>query len=146
METPQLFGVNVEIALRRGDSWLLIERGPNLTNAPGRLAFPGSRVEADNDCDFVLEQTARGRAAAEVGLDLSDVPLRYVRSELFRGDDGLPCVGTTFAAELPDDREPRITSPERIKALHWLSADEVKKHHRCPEWTLLSLWFAASVV
>lgn len=145
METPQVFGVNVEIALRRGDRWLLIERGRGLPNAPGMLAFPGGRVEADTNCGFILEDTARREAVEEVGLDLSDVSLRYVRSEFFVGDDGNRYIGTTFTARLPQGREPRIASPEEVEAVHWLTADEVKNHPKCPEWTLLSLSYAASL-
>ncbi|ADD44683.1 NUDIX domain-containing protein [Stackebrandtia nassauensis] len=145
METPQFFGVNVEIALRRGERWLLIERGRRLRNAPGMLAFPGGRVEAEANCGFILEDTARREAAEEVGLDLSDVSLRYVRSEFFVGDDGNRYIGATFTAELPRGREPRVAAPEEVEAVHWLTADEVKNHPKCPEWTLLSLSYAASV-
>lgn len=139
MATPQFFGVNVEVALRRGDKWLLIERGRNLVNAPGLLAFPGGRVEADSACQSVLEDTARREAAEEIGLDLSDVPLRYVRSEFFVGDDGSRYIGTTFTAELPGDREPRIASAEEVEALHWLTVAAAENHPKCPEWTIAGL-------
>lgn len=145
MPTPQFFGVNVEVALRRGDRWLFIERGRHLANAPGMLAFPGGRVEAESACQSILEDTARREAAEEIGLDLSDVPLRYARSEFFVGDDGNRYIGTTFTAELPTDREPRIASAEEVEALHWLSADEAGRHPKCPEWTTLGLAAATAV-
>lgn len=143
MQTPQFFGVNVEVALRRGEKWLFIERGRNLANAPGLLAFPGGRAEAESACQSILEDTARREAAEEIGLDLSQVPLTYVRSEFFLGDDGNRYIGTTFTAELPPGSEPVIASAEEVEALHWLTADEAAAHPKCPEWTLLSVRSAA---
>ncbi|MGH8877973.1 MAG: NUDIX domain-containing protein [Stackebrandtia sp.] len=143
---PQFFGVNVEVALCRGGTWLLIERGHSLANAPGMLAFPGGRVEADSAVDSILEITARRELAEEVGLDLDGVELRYVRSEFFVGDDGNRYIGTTFTGELPAGREPRIASAEEVEAIHWLTPEAARAHPKCPEWTAAGLAAAASTV
>lgn len=67
-----MYVVNVCVALRRRDQWLLIVRHPDLGHAGGTLAVPGGKVEATTgpSGDDVLEATAR-REIAEGSASIS---------------------------------------------------------------------------
>ncbi len=53
----------------------------------------------------VLEATARREVAEEVGLDLSQVALRYLESEFFITDGGERQITVTFTAKAPPEAE-----------------------------------------
>lgn len=146
MTSAERFVVNVEVALRRGESWLIIERGRRLGNAPGMLAFPGGKAEVVGDDQEILEATGRRELNEEVGLDLAGVPLRYATNSFFISDTGYPVIGVVFAGWLPDDAKPRIGSPEEVESVSLWTREELAAHERCPQWTLRNLDCAREVL
>ncbi|MFG3258281.1 NUDIX hydrolase [Streptomyces sp. NPDC048172] len=138
--------VNVCVALRRADRWLLIVRHPDLGHAGGTLSVPGGKVEDARPRDDVLEATARREAAEEVGVDLDGVPLRYAESTFFVSDEGTPVVNVVFAAHLPDGAEPYAAAPAEVSGLRWLTREELEAEADCPSWTVRNIRSAAAAL
>jgi 8-oxo-dGTP pyrophosphatase MutT (NUDIX family) len=134
-----VFVVNVEVFLRRGDTFLLIQRGAGLANAPGLLAGPGGKAEHDSVPADVLEETGRREVLEEIGVDLTGTKLAYVESVLFLTADGQPAINVVFCAEMPPGQQPRIASPREVADVLWSTYDQLKVHPNCPPWTLRSL-------
>lgn len=131
-----LYTVNVEVMLRRDDSWLLIVRSPNARHAAGKLAGVGGHLEIDDPSGGVLEGSACREVAEEVGLDLTDVPLSYVDSVYFVGDTGNQVLNVLFTAELPATVAPTVAAPEEVAAIAWRTLPELEADTSCPPWTL----------
>ena len=132
--------VNVEVAIVRGDRYLLIVRGAGETHAPGTLSLVGGKVEAVGAVEDVLEEALRREVAEEVGLTLA-APLRYVRSTAFVADDGELVVDVVFLARC-DGGEPVIRDPAEVAAIRWLTAPEVAADPDAPPWTRRSVELA----
>lgn len=131
--------VNVCVALKRGDRWLLIVRHPGLGHAGGTLAIVGGKLEELSPVDDVLEATVRREVAEEIGVDLTGVPLHYAESTFFVSDIGNPVVNVVFAAELPEGDEPYPAAPEEVSAVAWLTQEELEVAPDCPSWTLQNI-------
>lgn len=122
------------VLLHRDGRWLLTVRGANVDDAAGQLGLVGGHVEQSSDGRGVLEETARREAYEEVGLDLADVPLTYLESELFTTDAGVGQVTVAFLANAPGDQEPAVADPAELTAVGWWSPDEAGADDRCPAW------------
>jgi 8-oxo-dGTP pyrophosphatase MutT (NUDIX family) len=127
------YEANVCVLLHRDRRWLLAVRGPEVAYAPGQLGLIGGHVEPVAGPD-VFERTARREVLEETGVDLTGVQLRYLSSELYLGDDGQPVLTVTYVAELPTDREPRLTAPDELSALGWWSLAELADAPDCAPW------------
>ena len=127
--------VNVCVALHRADRWLLSVRGPRAAHAPGTIGLVGGHLENDPGL-AVLEATARREAREETGLDLADVVLDYLDSELFVSDTGAPVLAVTFVGEAPADQEPVLAAPDELAAVGWWSLAELEADQTCPPWTV----------
>ncbi|AUH41363.1 NUDIX domain-containing protein [Streptomyces sp. CMB-StM0423] len=144
-----MYVVNVCVALRRRDQWLLIVRHPDLGHAGGTLAVPGGKVEAaagPSDSDDVLEATARRETAEEVGVDLTGVPLHYAESTFFVSDTGNPVVNVLFAAHLPENAAPHPAAPAEVSEVLWRTQPEVEATAGCPPWTVQNIRRAAAAL
>ncbi|MFI9723962.1 NUDIX hydrolase [Streptomyces sp. NPDC052396] len=141
------YAINVDVALKRGDKWLLIVRGLNEEHAAGRLSLVGGTVDTDapGGGDVLLE-TARREVLEEIGIDLSGVPLAYAESVFFVTDTGSPVVNVVLAAELPVGAEPRIASPEEVAGLRWETLPSLEDDESCPAWTLQGVQRAAAAL
>lgn len=121
--------------LHRQDRWLLTVRSPDVDDAAGQLGLVGGHVEHPvAGGPGVLEDTARREASEEVGLDLDDVSLTYLESELFTTDAGVGQVTVSFLAAAPPDQEPVVADPAELTAVGWWTPDEAAGDDRCPEW------------
>ena len=109
-------------------------RGADVDDAAGQLGLVGGHVETAAEGRGVLEATARREAAEEVGLDLSDVELVYLESELFTTDAGAGQVTVAFVAGAPEGAEPRAADPVEVAATGWWSPEEAAADPRCPAW------------
>ena len=106
-----------------------------MDDAPGQLGLVGGHVEGPvAEGPGVLEATARREAAEEVGLELDDVDLTYVESELFTTDAGAGQVTVSFLAAAPADQEPVVADPAELTAVGWWTPGEAGADDRCPDW------------
>ena len=120
--------------LHRDGRWLLTVRGADVDDAAGQLGLVGGHVEGSAPGPGVLEQTARREAYEEVGLDLRDVALTYLESQLFTTDTGIGQVTVAFLAAAPPDQEPVVADPAELTAVGWWTPDEAGDDDRCPDW------------
>lgn len=132
MSTDPLHICNVEVALWRGDRWLLIRRGGGERHSAGQLALVGGKVEHDEAPGAVLENALRRETAEEVGLEPDGAP-HYVTSAHFTLADGTSVVNIVFCAPCPDT-EPVVQDVREVAGISWLTAPEVAASD-APEWT-----------
>jgi len=127
------YEANVCVLLRRSGRWLLTVRAPDVAYAPGMIGLVGGHVEPVVG-PGIFEATARREALEETGLDLTDVPLRYLSSELYRGPRDQPVLTVTYAGELPAGREPQLADPDELAAVGWWSVAELLTADSCSPW------------
>lgn len=128
----QLFVVNTQCAVLRGDHVLMIVRGEGVKHAPGVLAFPGGKVEIEDGPVDVLETAVRREVLEETGIIVS-AELEYVRSVAFSMNDGTPVVDVLFMGEYREG-EPRITDLDEVADIRWMTADEVLATNEIRPW------------
>ena len=119
----ELFVVNTQCAVVRGERILMIVRGPGVTHSPGVLAFPGGKVEIEDGPANILETTVRREVLEETGITVSP-DLEYVRSVSFSMNDGIPVVDVLFTGEYVGG-DPKITDPGEVAEILWMTADEI---------------------
>ncbi|MFC3477194.1 NUDIX hydrolase [Halobacterium litoreum] len=122
--------VNVDAAVVRGDEYLVIERSSEEDHAPGTLAFPGGKVEADVGADAV-EETARREVREETGVEVGVV--EYVTSGTFVADEGTDCLNVVARCEY-ESGEPEVREPEEIADAFWIGYEELLAHSDVPEY------------
>ena len=127
------YEANVCVLLRRSGRWLLTVRAAHVTYAPGMIGLVGGHVEPVVGAG-VFEATARREALEETGLDLADVPLHYLSSELYRGAAEQPVLTVTYAGELPAGPEPRLADPDELAAVGWWTVAELLTADNCSPW------------
>jgi 8-oxo-dGTP pyrophosphatase MutT (NUDIX family) len=127
------YEANVCLLLRRAGRWLLTVRAAHVAYAPGMIGLVGGHVEPVVGAG-VFETTARREAREETGLELADVPLHYLSSELYRGPEDQPVLTVTYAAELPAGVEPRLADTDELTAIGWWTLDELRAAGNCSPW------------
>ncbi len=127
------YEANVCVLLRRSGRWLLTVRAGHVAYAPGMIGLVGGHVEPVVGAE-VFEVTARREALEETGLDLTDVDLHYLSSDLYLGAQDQPVLTVTYAAELPAGPEPRLADPDELVAVGWWSPDELRRADNCAPW------------
>ncbi len=127
------YEANVCVLLRRSDRWLLTVRAPGVAYAPGLIGLVGGHVEPVVGPD-IFEATARREALEETGLDLTDVPLHYLSSELYRGAADQLVLTVTYAGELPAGPVPRLADPHELTAVGWWTVAELLRVDNCSPW------------
>ena len=130
----EVYAVTVCVLIQRGDTWLLVVRAPTVAYAPNTIGMIGGHVEVARPQAEVLEATARREVAEEVGLDLSEVGLRYLESEFFLTDAGERQITVTFTAQAPAEIEPFVNAPEELVEVGWWTFDDLEADPRCPSW------------
>jgi 8-oxo-dGTP diphosphatase len=130
----QLYTVTVCVLIRRGDTWLLVLRAPEVAYAPNMIGLIGGHVEVTEPAAGVLEATARREVAEEVALDLSEVPLTYLESEFFITPGGEQQITVTFTASAPSDNEPSVHAPAELVEVRWWTISDLEADPRCPAW------------
>ena len=127
------YEANVCVLLRRSGRWLLTVRAAHVAYAPGLIGLVGGHVEPVVGAG-VFEATARREALEETGLDLDDVPLHYLSSELYLGAQDQPVLTVTYAAELPAGPEPQLADPDELVVVGWWTPHELQGADNCPPW------------
>lgn len=130
----QLYAITVCVLIRRGDTWLLVLRAPDVGYAPNMIGLIGGHVEVTEPEAGVLEATARREVAEEVALDLSEVQLTYLESEFFITPGGERQITVTFAAPAPGGDEPHVNAPDELAEVGWWTLNDLEADPRCPPW------------
>jgi 8-oxo-dGTP diphosphatase len=130
----QVYAVTVCVLIHRGDRWLLVVRAPGVAYAPDKIGMIGGHVDVTRPLAGVLEATARREVSEEVGLDLSQVPLRYLESEFFITESGERQITVTFTAHAPPQTEPFVNAPEELTEVGWWTVNDLEADARCPAW------------
>jgi 8-oxo-dGTP diphosphatase len=130
----ELYAVTVCVLIQRGDRWLLVVRSPGVAYAPNMIGLIGGHVDVLHPLPRVLEATAQREVAEEVGLDLSEVGLRYLESEFFVTDGGERQITVTFTAQAPPDVRPYVNAPDELVEVSWWKIDDLEADPRCPSW------------
>ena len=134
MVDSEVYAVTVCVLIHRGDRWLLVVRAPGVAYAPNKIGMIGGHVEVTEPVFAVLEAAARREVAEEVGLDLSDVPLRYLESEFFITNGGERQITVTFSAPAPASDEPYVNAPDELVEVGWWTLNDLEADPRCPPW------------
>jgi 8-oxo-dGTP diphosphatase len=130
----EVYAVTVCVLIHRGDRWLLVVRAPGVAYAPNKIGMIGGHVDVTRPIADVLEATARREVAEEVGLDLSEVPLRYLESEFFITEGGERQVTVTFMAQSPPAAEPYVNAQDELAEVGWWALNDLEADPRCPSW------------
>jgi 8-oxo-dGTP diphosphatase len=130
----EVYAVTVCVLIQRGDTWLLVVRAPKVAYAPNMIGLIGGHVDVARPQADVLEATARREVAEEVGLDLSELRLRYLESEFFLTDAGERQITVTFTAQAPAEIEPYVNAPDELVEVGWWTLDDLEADPRCPSW------------
>jgi NADH pyrophosphatase NudC (nudix superfamily) len=130
----QLYTVTVCVLIRRGDTWLLVLRAPEVAYAPNMIGLIGGHVEVTEPEAGVLEATARREVAEELALDLSEIPLTYLESEFFITPGGEQQITVTFIASALSDNEPSVNAPAELVEVRWWTISDLEADPRCPAW------------
>jgi 8-oxo-dGTP diphosphatase len=137
LEDAQAVIVNVEVALYRGDQWLLIRRAEGEEHAGGLLSLVGGKAEVAGPTADILEATVIREAAEEIGATPVG-PFRYANSTVFAMPDGTPVINVVLVAS--DIRgEPRPASRSEVSEILWLTAEEIEASDDIPPWTKASV-------
>jgi 8-oxo-dGTP pyrophosphatase MutT (NUDIX family) len=130
----EVYAVTVCVMIQRGDTWLLVVRAPKVSYAPNMIGMIGGHVDLIRPLADVLEETARREVAEEVGVDLSEMSLRYLESEFFITDGGERQITVTFTTQAPPDIEPYVNAPDELVEVGWWTLDDLEADPRCPPW------------
>lgn len=133
--------VNVEAAVYRDGTWLLIERGAGETHAAGALSLVGGKVEDAGTSEDILEDTLRREVLEEVAIEVTG-PFHYVRSTSFIADDHDPVVDIVLLCRYDGTTEPHAASTDEVASIVWLSLEDALQHPKMPPWTRRSLELA----
>ncbi len=136
-DSTNQFLVNVEVAIVRGDEYLMIVRGDDEEFGAGWLGMPGGKVDWNEPLADVLEHTARREVMEEVGLVIDDV-IHYVESHTF-GLDGPFLDVVVLGRPSPQSSEPYRASPGEVADLRWMTLPEILNDSRAQSWTRESL-------
>lgn len=123
--------VTVELAVVRGEKFLVMLRSDEEDYAPGLLSYPGGKVEPGVVGLNVLEEAARRELMEETGLTARR--LEYLESKSFEMHAGTFVMDVVFLAEV-EPGEARVSDPHEVAELLWLTADEIAAHRLAPEW------------
>jgi 8-oxo-dGTP diphosphatase len=134
LTNSEVYAVTVCVMIQRGDRWLLVVRAPKVSYAPNMIGMIGGHVDLIRPLADVLEETARREVAEEVGVDLSEMSLRYLESEFFITDGGERQITVTFTTQAPPDIEPYVNAPDELVEVGWWTLDDLEADPRCPPW------------
>jgi 8-oxo-dGTP diphosphatase len=139
-----MFIVNVEGAIVRGDQYLMIVRGEAERYEPGALSMPGGKVEDAPALNNVLEETLRREIREETSLEVHD-EMAYVESKSFTVEDGrVQVVDVVFLCRYKSG-EPNIIDKDEVASIEWLTAKEILTHPKAPQWTRQSITLAEAL-
>ncbi|ARN85361.1 NUDIX hydrolase [Candidatus Nucleicultrix amoebiphila] len=127
--------VIVECAIEHNHKFLIIKR-PIGSHGEGTLAFPGGKVEEQdekNTTDALIHALKR-EVQEEVGLILND-PLHYVTScYFFVEKTQMPVIDVIFHCRLKNTLVDVKASQREVPEFYWMSKEDIEKHENTPPW------------
>lgn len=127
-----MFYVNVEGAVFKEDTWLIIGRSMKEEHAGGLLSLVGGTVENEGNSKDILERTIKRELFEEVGVKVKE-KMKFVRNTSFTLDNGSEVIDIVFLCEF-EEGEPFAKSPDEVEAVYWMTTDEILSHPRAPIW------------
>lgn len=127
-----LYIVNVEGAIYKGEKWLIIKRSEKEEHAPGLLSLVGGKVEVNEAQDDILENTLRREIREEVGIEVSD-EMHYLESKIFLASDGQLVVDPVFVCKY-ESGEARPVDRDEVGEVYWMTCEEVLEDENAPIW------------
>ncbi|MCR8644604.1 NUDIX domain-containing protein [Paenibacillus sp. N1-5-1-14] len=138
-----MFIVNVEGAVCQDGKWLLITRSMKEEHAGGTLSLVGGKVDLEGFSQDILERTVKREIEEEVGVTVK-AEVKFVYSSSFVAGEDCHVINIVFLCEYAEGTA-HSKSPDEVEAVHWLTVEEVMRHHKAPEWTKESVRRAAEV-
>lgn len=129
--------INVQGAIYKDDTFLIIKRGAGESYMPGILALPGGKIEPEDEAstEDVLLTTVRREIMEEVNVQVTDE--RVIASSYFLADD-VPVLNVLFLCRYAGGA-PKATDPDEVGAIYWMTHEEAIAHPDCKEWTQVKL-------
>lgn len=136
----------VECAIEYQGKFLIIKR-PKGVHAEGLLAFPGGKLEQDDESNTldILRQCAKREVFEEVGLNLED-PLHYITTSFFTDTlSGTSVIDSIFHCVLNKTQPDVVASKREVPEYYWMTEHHIQQAANAPEWlkTYVSLIRAA---
>lgn len=124
----------VECAIEYKGSFLIIKR-PQAASAGGLLAFPGGKVDEEDEVNHtdILHSAVKREVFEEVGLLLTD-PIYYVSSSHFVGNLKVPVIDTIFYCKLISTIPQVTPSPKEVTEYYWMTPLEIDQAPNSPSW------------
>ncbi|WP_307439695.1 NUDIX domain-containing protein [Bacillus sp. V2I10] len=138
-----MFVVNVEGAVFKDDSWLIIKRSMTEEHAAGQLSLAGGKVEQEGPSSNILERTLKREIEEETGIEISD-DMCYVHSTSFISDDGTQVVDVVFLCEYKRGT-PYAKCEEEVPSAAWMTFEEIMADEDSPPWLKNSIQLSNSL-
>ena len=133
------FSVNTEAAIYKNGKWLVGVRSEHESESAGLLAFVGGTVEHSDALVDTLENAVIREVAEEIGVKVK--VLDFVNNSSFVSKRGNHVINFVLLCEIIDG-EPKISSPDEMDSLLWLSTEEVINYPNSPKWLRESIKIA----
>jgi 8-oxo-dGTP diphosphatase len=128
--------VIAECALELDGRFLIIKR-PQNKEGGGLLAFPGGKVETEDQKSIqfhdVLLHTVKREVFEEVGINLLD-PIQYISSNHFTSINGSECLILIFHSVLSKTTAIVNPSEREVPEYYWMTPDEINQAPNAPIW------------
>ncbi|NLX61275.1 MAG: NUDIX domain-containing protein [Tissierellia bacterium] len=138
-----LYVVNVEGAIYKGDKWLIIKRSEEEEHGPGLMTLVGGKVEINGVQDGVLEDTLRREIREEVGIEVAE-DMHYLESKTFSMGNGQLVVDVVFVCKY-EAGEARPVDRHEVGEVYWMACKEVLESKQAPIWLKESIKKAEGV-
>lgn len=128
--------VNVDCAVVRDDSYLVIRRSEEEDHAAGLWGFPGGKLEAPPGTSGAIRRTARREVREETGVRVEDVA--FVTSSVFESDGGTRVVNLVTIGSY-ESGTATARDPTEVAAVDWRTPAALRDGEAIPGFTLAAL-------
>jgi 8-oxo-dGTP diphosphatase len=126
--------VNVEGIIHKDGTFLVVKRSEKEDHDPGKIAFPGGKVEEITASMNTLEETLIREIREEVGVEIDRRSIEYVTSSSFISDSGDHVVDIVFLCKW-ETGEGVVKDKDEIEEVLWLTPYEIHEHKDTNNWT-----------
>jgi 8-oxo-dGTP pyrophosphatase MutT (NUDIX family) len=122
--------VNIEGAVVKGNTYLIIQRGLKEEHAAGKMSLIGGKVEFESDENNIIESTLRREIKEEVGIEIED-QMHYVTSQGFVSDRNDTVVDIIFLCTYKSGN-PHILNRDEVENISWMTYKEIINNPHTP--------------